>query len=172
MRAPAGFATVDRIQFCLSLFRRPQRAKVVVVISERAELFPEFARAHVAVVINHGNRFTGRAWERPRRRAIEVCTLGAIVSGDRADVSDVLGETLWAIVIRKHAIPVALSQLRHIRIHRRQRTGWHLLDLIADQRLAAHYVEVLAVELKILPHELAEFFYLPVVVGAYDRVGI
>ena len=172
VRTPARLTAINRIQFRLSLPRGPQGFKVVVIFSQRAKLFAQLARADGAVVINHGNRFPGRAGERPGRRAIKVCALRAVMSRDRANVSDVLGETLGTIVIGKHAITVALGQLGHVGIHLRQRIRRHLLDFIADQRLSAHQIEVLAVEPKVLSHELAEFFNLPVIVRTNDRVGV
>ena len=98
--------------------------------------------------------------------------LGSIMGRDRADVSDILGESLPRIVTGEHAIAITLCQLRNIGVHRRQRLRRHLFDFVADRRFAAHDVEILAVEAKVSPHEFAQLFNLGVVVSAHHRVYV
>ncbi len=71
MRAPAGLAAVDRVEFDVAFMRRPERAEVVIEISKRGKLFAQLAGAHVAVVIDDGGGFAGRARERPGSGVLE-----------------------------------------------------------------------------------------------------
>ena len=65
VRAPAGFAAIDRLELSLSSLRSPQRSKVVIVIREAAEFLSQLARAYVTVIVDHGDRFARRAGKRP-----------------------------------------------------------------------------------------------------------
>ncbi len=109
MGAPTGLTAIDRIQLGLSLLCGPQGSKIVIVVRECAEFLAQLARAHVTVIINHGNRLARRARKRPAGRTFEVCMLSPVVRGDRADVRDIPGKALCPVVISKHAIAIALG---------------------------------------------------------------
>src|SRR6266511_3505916 len=172
MRTPTSLAAVDRIQFKGTFMCRPKRAKVVIEVGKRGKLFSQLAGAHVAVVIDHGGRLARCAGKRPGTGRLEVCVLSPVVSGDCVHVGDVLDETLAGIVLDKHAIAVAFRQSGNVLVHGRKHCGGHLLDLVANQSLPANYIEILAVELKVLPHKLAQLPNLGVVVGADDGVYV
>src|SRR5882724_5998226 len=151
---------------------RPKRAEVVVEIGERGKFLAQLAGAHVAVVIDNSSRFAGGTGKGPRRGASEVCVLSAVVRGNGPDVSNILDETLARIIIRKHAIAVTLCESGNVFIHFAQHFTRHLLDLVANQSFSANNIEILAVELKVPPHELAQFINLRVVISTDDGIGV
>src|SRR6266478_1275988 len=172
MRAPAGLASVNRIQFNLVFPGSPKRAKVVIVISEGGEFFTQLAGTHVTVVVDYHRRFAGRTRERPGDRLLEVCMLRAIVGRDCSNVGDVLHETLARIVVGKHSLAVTFGQLRDEGIDPRQYGCRNLLDLISNQRVASDDVEVLAVQAKTGPHEVRQLLDLGVILSTYHGVDV
>ena len=94
------------------------------------------------------------------------------MSGNCAHISHVLHETPGRIVISKHAIAIALGELRDVRIHLRQRFIRHQLDFIADRRVAADNIEVVTIKLKPVPNEFRQLINLAIVFGADNCVRI
>src|SRR5262250_1441110 len=94
MRAPARLTAIDRRQFSLPRSIGPQRAKVVIVITERCKSLPELTRAHVAVVVDHRDCLSRGAGKRPGRGLREIHILRSVMRGNRSDVGDTLDEAL------------------------------------------------------------------------------
>src|SRR5215468_8510767 len=112
MGTPAGLTAVNRIDFALSRLGGPQRRKVIIIIFQSCELFAQFTRADISVVIDPGDCFAGGTGEWPRRGTIEVTLLRSIVSRNRAHIGDVLHETPGGIIFSKHTIAIPLRKFR------------------------------------------------------------
>src|SRR5258708_33875409 len=145
--------------------RRPEGAKVIVVIAKRGKFFAQFAGAHVSIVVNHHGRLAGRAGKWPGDGLLKVLMLRAVVGGDCSHVSNILDETLAGIVFSKHAIAVATGQIGNVGVDSWQSCGRYLLDLVTNQGLAANDIKVLSVKPKLLPHVFREHLDLGIVLG-------
>src|SRR6185295_5385473 len=97
----------------------------------------------------------GGAGERPRIWSTKVGVLSAVMRGDRPHVGHVFYKPFALVIVSKHAIAVTLRQPGNVLIHSRQDLGGHLFDLVTHQRFAANDIEILTVELEVLPHKLA-----------------
>src|SRR5262249_53219453 len=60
----------------------------------------------------------------------------------------------------------------NVLIHLRQNFIGNLLDFLADWSVAAHDIEILPVQMKIVPHELCERFNLKIIFRAHNCVYV
>ena len=172
MCAPAGLAAVNGTQLHLPFLRRPQRSKVEIVIAQRGKAFAQLARAHVAVVVDDRGCLAGGAGKGPRSGLLKIMMLRAVVRCDRTDVGDVLNESAAGVIRSKHAVTIALREPGNVRVHPRQHLGRHLFDGLAYQRFASNDIEILTVQLEVIPQIFREHFDLCVVLSANDRVDV